>query len=660
MAQHTPPFVQTAQDLGALSANQEISVSLWLKPHHSEELAQLASQVADRKSARFRQWVSGPEFAARFSPSKQEVAAVAQSLTAHQLSSITVGPGNRFVSARGTVAAVEQAFHTSIHFFQVGKQKVQSNTTDPFVDEAIAPLVVWVGGLNTGLIRSLLVRPVDPASGSAYPPVPLANAKAGLELLHQCFRPSQTVTFAGSSGLSVSYQGNRYGGEITDTKTLPYCGYGPNEVQTAYGLRPLHQSSWDGTGQTVVIVDAYGAPNISTDAATYATQYGLPPVALTVFQPGGNPVIGPWNALEQDWAMETTLDVEAVHIVAPGAAIALVEAASSSTQDLASAISYAVENNLGNVISNSWGGGESFLDKATLSLFDLILQSAVARGISVSFGSGDSGDYAAEYGYADVIWPGANPYATAVGGTTLALQADSSILFQTAWGNNSLGIASGVTTAAASASASNAPIYPPKKGAFLYGSGGGASRAYPVPAFQSGLKATARMVPDVAFLGDPYTGLVLIQSTFDTNGNPLPTKQVVEVVGGTSLACPMFAALWAIADQVAGGSLGFAAPTLYQMPSSAFEDVQSVGSPTDVTATLVLGSYQIPISVLSLIGPQTTFPFYSALYDSPAAPYSWGLITFGTDSTLAAAPGWDNATGLGTPTGYDFVMSAIQ
>lgn len=129
------------------------------------------------------------------------------------------------------------------------------------------------------------------------------------------------------------------------------------------------------------------------------------------------------------------------------------------------------------------------------------------------------------------------------------------------------------------------------------------------------------------------------------------------MIGGTSLATPMFSALWAIANQKAHHPLGLASPYLYRLPPDAITDVDAVSSPQNVTGTITSSSgaefFDSRYLALPLQGQEN---FYSALYNSPFST-RWFVLMFGTDSTLRVGPGWDPATGLGTPDGWNFVQS---
>lgn len=208
-----------------------------------------------------------------------------------------------------------------------------------------------------------------------------------------------------------------------------------------------------------------------------------------------------------------------------------------------------------------------------------------------------------------------------------------------------------LTRIADRASLGSPPVVPPLHG-FQYGSGGGASGVFARPSFQSGLSVSGntRVLPDISWLADPFTGVEIIM-TDPTTGQPS-----VSTIGGTSLACPMFSALMAIASEKAGHGLGQAAQLVYSLPAGAITDVTAVSSPTNVTG-INDGSAISANALASPLGNTTSY--FSALYNSPFST-RWFVITFGTDTSLTTGPGWDNVTGLGTPNGLSFINAITQ
>lgn len=659
IANNTPAAVRQAQDLGPAAASETMSVTFWLRAPGSDAAAeQLVRELYDPASPRFHRWLSQSEADALLAPSAVQAAQLQKYLADHRLRVVAVDDGRYYIRAQGTVADVQQALHVSIHNYASGGRSFRANSDDPAIDEPVGSIVAAVSGLSDHRMQPHHVRSADPATGVPLEPTPLASIPNGAFFSAQCFRAPEEHTFTTNGGLpSARYAGNRYGSDITNTApgTLPSCGYQPSEVQSAYGMSAVYAAGLDGAGQTVVIVDAYGSPTIASDAEVFSQTYALPDLTTQNFRvlfPGGQP-----TAQDQGWAVETSLDVEWAHALAPHANIALVIAPTSNDSDLQAAILFAIRQHLGNVISNSWGEAESDEPPSLLVYYNNLSRLAASRGISVHFSTGDSGDSNPSGITPGLVLPGVSTpadsqWATAVGGTSLALDSNNQISFQTAWGNN-------VTRIADRASLGSPPIVPPLRLGFQGGSGGGASGFFSKPDFQRALPGNRRLLPDVAFLADPFTGAEVICDATSCFGAPPGTGPAVAVIGGTSLACPTFSAIWAIANEAAGGGgLGQAARLLYRLPSGAITDVVAVGSEANVRGRITTSSGSISLSPSSLAQPlETGTPFYSALYNGTST--RWYVLTFGTDTSLAAGPGWDDATGLGTPNGMAFISAVI-
>lgn len=266
-------------------------------------------------------------------------------------------------------------------------------------------------------------------------------------------------------------------------------GYTPAQIRAAYGLNQL---SATGKGETIAIVDAYGSPTIQNDLQTFNSQFGLTSAQLTIAYPNGKP-----SLTNGGWALETSLDVEWAHAIAPDAKILLVVAKSASTANLLSAIDYATSQGA-QVVSNSWGGSET----STESSYDSHFQHT---GTVYVASSGDNGS--------GVSWPASSPYVLSVGGTNLQLNSSSgAYVSESGWS----------------------------------GSGGGTSAYVSRPSYEDlwqSVVGTHRGNPDVAWDADPNTGVAVYDSTPD-NG-----QKGWFQVGGTSFGSPCWAALIALADQ---------------------------------------------------------------------------------------------------------------
>jgi subtilase family serine protease len=273
--------------------------------------------------------------------------------------------------------------------------------------------------------------------------------------------------------------------------SAPRAGsYGPTQFLTGYGLAAASTSG--GSGQTIGIVDAYDDPNIQNDLNTFDSYYGLPACSTGCFtkinQTGGTS----YPSRNAGWALEISLDVETAHEVCPNCKIVLVEASSNSLANLGAAENEAAAWGA-TVISNSYGGGEysgEVSDQATYFTHP---------GIAITASSGDGG-----YG---VEFPAAASTVTAVGGTTLKLNSNNTWLSESVWS----------------------------------GAGSGCSAYVAKPSWQADSGCTRRAVADVSADADPNTGAAVYDSV------RYQGQSGWFQVGGTSLASPLVAAVYALA-----------------------------------------------------------------------------------------------------------------
>jgi subtilase family serine protease len=188
-------------------------------------------------------------------------------------------------------------------------------------------------------------------------------------------------------------------------------------------------------------------------------------------------------------------------------------------------------------------------------IWDTLGKLAASLGMSMNFSSGDHGDNAVAYGIVSPNAPANAPFVTSVGGTSVALigNGNNHIKFQTGWGNN----ATQMTFVG-----DGSPIDPPRPDGFIYGAGGGESQFFVKPPWQRNLPGAGRQQPDVSAVADPFTGVEIVLTQ---NG-----ELTVGTIGGTSVACPFFSAIWAIANQKAGHPWDWRPPactTCRSMPS---------------------------------------------------------------------------------------------
>ena len=370
---------------------------------------------------------------------------------------------------------------------------------------------------------------------------------------------------------------------------LPFCPtasgtvicYAPPFLQLAYNF-PF---DLDGTGQTILVVDAFGSPTIQNDLAVFDSVFGIPdPPSFTIYCPEGCPPYNPHNHhVEAGWAAETTLDVEYAHAMAPGANIVLVVAATSTGNAVHTAEAAAIKRYPGSIMTQSFGVPEILIrgNKGQISQAEKNYLAAQAAGITVLASTGDLG---ATNGFsiANAQFPASDPLVTAVGGT----QGDP-------YPGGLLGcdpVAQTCTYTYGGEQVWNEPA--------IGAAGGGApSFLFGVPSYQSGLTLdgsplTSRTVPDVSY-NAAYDGGVLVYLTFLG-----PANAGFYLVAGTSAATPQWASIFALVNQCranhSNGPLGFANSAIYALAQTSayttdFHDItvgnnQLVGTPVGFSA----------------------------------------------------------------------------
>jgi subtilase family serine protease len=631
IANNTPPFVRTAPEIGPADPSQTIQITVWLKVHNREHLDSVAEALYDPSSPQYRAWLSFAQIATNYGPTAQEANVVKEFLSAHHLSIVLADPNNFFVRAQGSIAQVSATFRVQLNNFKVNGQVVRANTTDPYIEGAAAAFVHLISGLSNQQSEIVPIQRSAPSASarSVQSTVTPSTSSLGSFFSSNCFHGAVTEVLTTNGGLpAATYAGNLY-----DSTNIGGCGYTPPEIYTAYNLSALYKKGYDGSGQTIVIFEICNTATIKSDANAFSAQFGLPALTSANFSVIEYPIQSPCDYP----SVEESLDVEWAHAIAPGANITVLVTPNVSDsgfpQDIDIALLYAVSNHLGNVISFSYGLPEVYFAPADLDQTNLLTQIAAISGVSANFSSGDSGDYT-EFGIpATVEYPASTQYGTAVGGISLALNSSNAIKWQSGWGTNlNLLDDSGL-------------VSDPPLGSFSGGSGGGPSAFFSKPGFQNQLPGSFRLLPDISWIADPYTGVVV-----DTTFNGVYPPREWFPIGGTSVACPMFSALWAIANQEAGTPLGQAARYVYSMPSSTITDIVPVGSSTNVTGTITNTSGITSYSASDLAQPlDGTTVFYDALWNVPLNQNLVELVTFGTDTHLQTAPGWDDVTGIGVP-----------
>jgi subtilase family serine protease len=358
-------------------------------------------------------------------------------------------------------------------------------------------------------------------------------------------------------------------------KSYKVACYEPAQIQQAYNLPQVYASGVTGHGATIVIVDSFGSPTIKNDLKTFDKTFGLPaPPSFGVIQPAGQvPAYNPNNSDMVGWAGETTLDVEYAHTVAPGANLLLVETPVSETEgthgfpQIVKAEDYVLSHHLGDVISQSFSATEqTFPSKASVQALRGANELAYKDRVTVLAASGDSGaadvgdDQSTYYLHPVTSWSDSDPLVTGVGGTQLHFNAQGKPTAPTVWNDTY----SKVTNEFSFGDAGPNPL----------AGGGGKSILFARPSYQNGVRnvvGDARGVPDIS-MSASCNGSVDTYGTF--GGEPAGWSPSC----GTSEATPLFAGIVALADQVAGHSLGLINPALYELSADRAPGIVDITS----------------------------------------------------------------------------------
>ncbi|MFE6486581.1 protease pro-enzyme activation domain-containing protein, partial [Streptomyces sp. NPDC057757] len=590
-----PAWATAKADKGATADSSQVSARVYLAGRNTADLAAYAKAVSDPQSASYGKYLSATQAQKRFGATGAQVAAVTSWLRAAGLK--VTGSTAHYISVTGDVTAAEKAFDTQLHNYTKGAKTYRAPSKSASAPAALNGAVLTVTGLDNA--------PHKASHSDTLPPPDAVFKNAGPFSSYYGSNVAKTLPSA-------------YGTKI------PYAvqGYTGKQLRAAYGA-----GSSTGKGVRVAITDAYASPTIAYDAATYARKHGDAAYGSGQLR---QVLPGTYTKTEEcgaaGWYGEETLDVEAVHAVAPGASITYVGAASCYDDDLLDSLGKIVDGHLADIVSNSWGDIEANETPDIAAAYDQVFQLGAVEGIGFYFSSGDNGDEVANTGTKQVDTPANSAWVTAVGGTSLAVGKGDKYKFETGWGTE---------RAVLSDDGKSWTDFP---GAFTSGAGGGTSGTVSQPYYQRGVvpgslaKANGttamRTVPDISAVADPNTGFKVGQ----TQTLPDGTQAYSEYrIGGTSLAAPVIAAVQALAQQTRGGkAIGFANPAIYaKYGSKVYHDVTDnpTGSGLAVARVDFVNGFDATDGLLT------------------------SVRSLGKDSSLKAVRGYDAVTGVGTPAG---------
>jgi subtilase family serine protease len=598
-----------------LDPQQAISLRVYLTGQDPDGQMATALDVSDPRDPAYTHYLSPAQYKSQYGPTAAQVSAVSAWFSSNGMA-ITAA-NEHYIAVNATVAQADAALDTQITEYDstvvINGHPYSSSSVGAAggfsIPTALSTDVATVTGLDQ------IVPAADPANApTTHTPRPLTT--------------SAPLTAAASS----SYQCSQYWGQHTETIPPAFghtsaptqlCGYTVTQMREAYGIA---SSPYTGKGSTIAIVLNGYSPTMLSDANTFFAGQ-----KVAGFAPGQYSEILDQSAVAascDDYAdqPEETLDVETARIAAPDAKVVYLGTNCSDTdggqqQNLLDAMTKVVDRHLADVVTDSYSIDESSFSPADTDAWDMTLRQGAAEGIGFNFDSGDGGDGSdpAVGQPANVTFPAADPWATAVGGTSLQIGPGGNPAAQYGWGDN-----------ATEVNAAGTGYTSPPPGMFLEGSTGGLSAFFTEPAYQdpvvpeatatnNGAEPPRRTVPDIAAdAGSPwligYTGAV-----DDGVYGEIPE-------GGTSGASPVIAGLEADAKQAGGHAVGFANPALYLLAadSTAIQNVPPVD----------------PADPPMVIGAQ---PYFGSDTDY--------LTTLGEDSpSLQSGTGYDEVTGLGAPT----------
>lgn len=595
--------VTSSPAIGTVPAGQSLNVQLWLKGNDTAATS-FADAVSNPKSRTYRHFLSPNAYTARFGASTAGVTAVRNWLSQQGFTNIKVDAQRTYLRATAPTSTVQHAFGVRMKTYRVAGQAapVMSNDRDITLPASIAGDVLGVSGLNN-------TQPTTELAKRTLPTKAQAAAEA-----------DNCSTYYGEktqSGLPA-YQG------ITAFPTH-ICGYNGTQLRAAYGMT----SANTGKGVTVAYIEVGTPYKMFQTLTKWAAASGLPAPRSANYSELS---IGAGNACGNAFDIEEQLDIESSYAMAPDQHQLLVGGDSRDTQEAGAQSLFDADNAvldgngshpLASATSNSWELGPESIPAALTNIMHSILLRAAGEGVSMYYSAGDG---------PGILVPSSDPYATAVGGTSLGIDQSNKRLFETGWSNDVLGNNGDGTYTDYGVRAAT---------------GGGASLLWNEPGYQHGVVPSSmttpgagnrggavRAVPDVSALADLTTGIGEAVTEPGQNGGA-DTYQVFPE-GGTSLAAPLVAGIVAAAQQGQSSGFGFLNPALYKLAGSS-----ALNDPLPITASSPAADQGVYCANLACIGaPSSVWTFDN---EDPA------------NTSQVTAKGYDTMTGVGTPNGTTFI-----
>jgi subtilase family serine protease len=561
----TSPRAMRSTDLGSIAPDtrfQGITLAFSRTPAQESDLSALILAQQTPGSPLFHQWLTPAQFGARFGVSDNDLATTEAWLQSQGFTIDSVSPSRESITFSGNASSVESAFGTPIHYFRANSDTIThfAPAHDLTIPAALSSVVLGVANLSNYRPQSYAV-----------------------------LKPAFTSSTTGNHFLT------------------------PKDVATIYDVNTSYNSGYTGLGQTIVVAGQTAI--YPSDVTTFQTAAGTPsnPPNLILVPNTG---ISTFNTGDQ---AESDLDVEYSSSIAYKATVDFVYTGNNSNLGVFQSFIYAVQQDLGSIITISYGICEPDLGQFYFNYYENYFKQAAAQGQTVINSSGDSGSTSC-YGDGSstqqnlaVSYPASSQYVLGLGGTEFSaanVAASNSTYFTTANGSDVIGSAlSYIPEQTWNDDA--APTSTSKGG--LSSGGGGVSIYAPRPSWQSGVAGITagsfRLVPDISLDSSPNNAGYLYCSSDTgtsgvgfsgscTNGFRVSTAYAnsggLTVAGGTSFAAPIFAGMLAIINQAKGynSGQGLIQPTLYGLAANnatyalAFHDITSGGNQCNAGSTI--------------------------------------------------------------------------
>jgi Pro-kumamolisin, activation domain/Bacterial Ig-like domain (group 3) len=676
---NTHPLARPEFDQGVLADAEplrNIVLVLQRSPEQEIALKQLIDQQQDKSSSTYHQWLTPETFGAAFGPTDGDLSAVTSWLSSHGFANIQVNSGRTLIEFTGNAGAVRNAFHASIHRYNVQGEQRFANATDPEIPTALAPIIAGIASLNNFPRKAASYKvgefrrdPVTHAITRLTNHEPQVDAKTQPQAQAA---PSTEPDYTIIDGANTFY------------------GVSPYDFATIYNVLPLWNASTpiDGTGQTIAIV---GQTDINpADFVNFRKIFNLP--LGNTATPTGTQYLniiynGPNPGVTADEG-EADIDTQWSGAIAKGATIDyVVSEGTEVTQGTDLSAIYIVNNNLAPVMSYSYGQCELFLGNSGNAFYNTLWQQAAAQGITVMLSSGDSGSAGCDSSGANyasdglgINGLGSTPYNVSVGGTDFYMP-NGGTLYWSATNNSSMQASAlgyipeapwnQTCTNSAFASSHIFSGETPEQVCnnitaandglvTVVGGGGGPSSCtqsngrsstscaggYPKPSWQTGTGVPSdkvRDVPDVSlFASAGFFGAFYI--VCQQSGNPdhqscslaAPNYDFAGY-GGTSVASPAFAGIVSLVNQKTGSRQGNPNYVLYNL---ARQQNQSGVPCNSATGAPYAGCVFNDITNGSISMP--------CIKGSSNCTTNLSSDRYGTLAGWTSTTGYDLATGLGS------------